>query len=522
MRSSRQPECDESRLAVLLEGDDRSDAYRRSAEHVESCAHCRERLTALAADGATWREVSDLLGGYENDVDVDEDRTESRDFERLADASSDSINARLDFLSAPTHPEMLGRLGRHEIERTIGAGGMGIVLKGHDTELHRPVAIKVLAPHLAHSGAARQRFAREGRAAAAVVHEHVVAIHDVESQADVPFLVMQYVSGESLQTRVDRRGPLDVKEVLRIGAQAAAGLAAAHAQGVVHRDVKPSNILLENGVDRALLTDFGLARVADDASMTRSGIVAGTPHYMSPEQASGASVDHRSDLFGLGSVLYFMATGRPPFRAEHAMAVLHRICHQRHRPAWEVNPDIPDELSDLIDRLLRKKPQQRFADAGAVQAALLELLEDLQRPGRRRRPIHRWLRRRGRRPLLVACAIGAVAALGVGGIRQFGVGETEDGRKPEEAIGAVGAGESIGRIASELRDAGVIPVDQFDDELSVVKRDLERTEALDAVASYRFLQQADADWPARVSAIDEHLRASVKSTFESPVPKGGK
>ena len=194
---------------------------------------------------------------------------------------------------------------------------MGIVLKGHDSELNRPVAIKMLAAHLAHSGAARQRFAREGSAAAAVVHEHVVAIYNVESDGAVPFLVMQYVPGRSLQSRVDEDGPLAVDEMLRIGVQAAAGLAAAHRQGLVHRDVKPSNILLEDTVERAVLTDFGLARAMDDASLTQTGVVAGTPHYMSPEQATGQPIDHRSDLFSLGSVLYFMAAGRPPFRAGH-------------------------------------------------------------------------------------------------------------------------------------------------------------------------------------------------------------
>ena len=169
--------------------------------------------------------------------------------------------------------------------------------------------MKVLAPFLAGSGAARKRFAREARAAAAVVHEHVVAIHDVKSEGESPFLVMQYVAGESLQQRIDREGPLDLCEILRIGMQTASGLAAAHSQGLVHRDVKPSNVLLEEDVDRALLSDFGLARAADDASLTQTGFHPGTPQYMSPEQARGDLVDCRSDLFSLGSVMYVMCTG---------------------------------------------------------------------------------------------------------------------------------------------------------------------------------------------------------------------
>jgi serine/threonine protein kinase len=352
-----------------------------------------ERAAALGASGES-RLGSDASRGFEQTK-----------FGRI----------KLDFLSPPAHPEMLGQIGRYQIEHVIGAGGMGIVLKGFDTDLNRPVAIKVLAPHLAHSGAARQRFAREARAAAAVVHEHVVAIHNVESEHETPFLVIQYVPGRSLQERVEQEGPLTPEEILRIGMQAAAGLAAAHAQGVIHRDVKPGNILLENGVERALLTDFGLARVADDASLTHSGIVAGTPHYMSPEQARGDSADARSDLFGLGAVLYFMATGHPPFRAERAMAVLHRICHDRQRPVSQINPHIPAELADVIDRLLEKKPSRRFASANDVQQALTGVLQRLQSP-RARRPrrwFHpRWIRQLERQRKVLLCGVCVVIAAG--------------------------------------------------------------------------------------------------------------
>src|SRR5262249_38073633 len=155
--------------------------------------------------------------------------------------------------------------------------------------------------------------AREARAAAAVRDDHVVAIHAVEDRGPVPYLVMEYVDGCNLETLVRRTGPLEVKEVLRIGMQVAGGLAAAHKQGLIHRDAKPANILLENGVQRVKLTDFGLARAADDASLTQSGVIAGTPTYMSPEQANGEPVDLKSDLFSLGSVLYELCTGRPAF-----------------------------------------------------------------------------------------------------------------------------------------------------------------------------------------------------------------
>src|SRR5262249_22307239 len=211
----------------------------------------------------------------------------------------------LDFLAATVRPGSLGRLGHYEVLEVVGQGGMGIVLRAFDDKLHRVVAIKVLLPALAASAAARQRFVREARATAAVNHDNVIDIHAVEDAGPVPYLVMQFIHGSTLQQKLDRSGPLPVKEILRIGLQTAAGLAAAHAQGIVHRDVKPANILLENGVERVKITDFGLARAVDDgskitdfgparpvddASLTQVGIIAGTPAYMSPEQASGARV----------------------------------------------------------------------------------------------------------------------------------------------------------------------------------------------------------------------------------------
>ncbi len=219
-------------------------------------------------------------------------------------------------LTPSEKPGELGKLSDYEVLEIVGRGGMSVVLKAFEPKLHRLVAIKVMAGHLAASSAARRRFEREAKAVAAVRNEHVVAIHAVQPNGPTPYLVMEFIGGISLQERLDRHGPLELKEVLRIGQQAALGLAAAHAQGLVHRDIKPANILLENGVERVKLTDFGLARAADDASITQSGTIAGTPNYMSPEQADGKSVDHRSDLFSLGSVLYAMATGHPPFRAD--------------------------------------------------------------------------------------------------------------------------------------------------------------------------------------------------------------
>jgi len=231
----------------------------------------------------------------------------------------------------------MGRIGPYEIVGVLGRGGMGVVFKGFDGALNRYVAIKMLLPHLATSGAVRKRFARESQAAAAVVNDHVMAIHSIAEWQGMPYFVMPYGRGSSLQKRLNDEGPLEVAEILRIGMQTAKGLAAAHAQGLVHRDVKPANILLDEGVERVTLTDFGLARAVDDISLTRVGVLAGTPQFMSPEQARGQSVDARSDLFSLGCVMYAMCTGHAPFRAESSYGVLRLITDSQPKAIREIN-----------------------------------------------------------------------------------------------------------------------------------------------------------------------------------------
>jgi WD40 repeat protein/serine/threonine protein kinase len=292
--------------------------------------------------------------------------------------AADGGTAVFDFLGRAEKPGSLGRLGHYEVLEVAGRGGMGVVLRAFDDKLHRVVALKVLDTALASNGSARQRFVREARAAAAVSHDNVVAIHAVEDADPVPYLVMQFIHGKTLQEKLDAAGPLPVPEILRIGLQVGEGLAAAHKQGLIHRDVKPANILLENGVERVRITDFGLARAVDDASLTQSGVIAGTPAYMSPEQANGARVDHRSDLFSLGSVLYALCTGHPPFRADTAMAVLRRVCDDTPRPIRDINPEIPEWLAAVIARLQAKDPGQRFATAAEVAALLSRRLTQLR------------------------------------------------------------------------------------------------------------------------------------------------
>jgi serine/threonine protein kinase/formylglycine-generating enzyme required for sulfatase activity len=317
----------------------------------------------------------------------------------------------LDFLKPCNTPNSLGCLGGYVVLDVIGRGGMGIVLRAMDSKLNRIVAIKVLVPEFAGSPQARKRFAREAQAAAAVSHDHIVTIHAVDDEGQVPYIVMECVVGQSLQQKIDKCGALGLKEILRIGMQMAAGLAAAHKQGLVHRDIKPANILLENGIERVKITDFGLARATDDVGMTQSGQIAGTPQYMSPEQAMGQQVDTRSDLFSLGSVLYTLCTGRPGFRADSTLAVMKRVCDDVPRPIGETNPEIPEWLIEIIDRLLMKKPEDRIQTAAEVAELLNQHLAHLQqpasvpRPGRLRSPVVKGSANRLATAVLVATAL---------------------------------------------------------------------------------------------------------------------
>ncbi len=380
------PPCDPDGLRRLLD-EDVPEAHRAQlVGHLDECESCRLALEGLAAGREWWEDARRLVGRERETNDHpaaafnagalghpvrfrDEDEPAHRD------------DLDLGFLAPSDVPGSVGRFGPYEITGVLGRGGMGIVLRAHDPALDRPVAIKVLARGLSTGALARRRFAREARAAAAVVHEHVVAIHAVDESEGSPYLVMQYVPGKSLQERIDRGGPLRTEEILRIGMQAASGLAAAHAQGLVHRDVKPANILLENGVERVRLTDFGLARAVDDSSLTHSGVVAGTPQYMAPEQARGEPVDHRADLFSLGSVLYAMCAGRPPFRADSTPGVLRQICDDQPRPLRQENPEVPAWLAAVIERLHAKNPADRYQSASEVAEILGRCLARLQQPG---------------------------------------------------------------------------------------------------------------------------------------------
>jgi serine/threonine-protein kinase len=260
--------------------------------------------------------------------------------------------------------------GRYSVERELGRGGMGAVFLARDLKLDRLVAIKVLPPELAVRPELRERFLRETRTAASFSHPNIVSVHAVEETAGLLFFVMAYVEGETLAQRVTRQGPLPVPEATRLLQEMAWALSYAHGRGVVHRDVKPDNILLERATGRALVMDFGIARSVAVSGLTQMGEAVGTPHFMSPEQAAGDRVDGRSDLYSLGVVAYYAVTGRLLFDAETAQGVMVAHISQVATPVARFRPDLPGPLAAAIDRCLEKAPEARFPAGEALVEAL--------------------------------------------------------------------------------------------------------------------------------------------------------
>ncbi|MEO1619073.1 MAG: serine/threonine-protein kinase [Planctomycetota bacterium] len=352
-----------------------AEASREIELHLDSCVSCQRALESIAAEDDFWNAARkhlpttvDLDGQVDASIATDTD---------LLHVEHEQVQQ---LLSPTDDPTKIGRLGHYEIVGIVGAGATAIVLKAFDGPLNRFVAIKLLRPTLAASANARQRFSREARSAAAIVHENVIEIFGVSEDERLPYLVMPYIAGESLARRIEKTWPLPPAAMLHVACQVADGLQAAHAKGLMHRDVKPSNILLGRGVERLKLTDFGLARAVDDVGLTRTGIVAGTPEYMSPEQARGEDVDHRSDLFSLGGVLYAMCTGQPPFTSDSCYGVLRRIVEEEPRPIQELNPAVPDWMCRLVHSLMAKEPNDRPQSASQVSDTLRQCLGHVQDP----------------------------------------------------------------------------------------------------------------------------------------------
>jgi serine/threonine-protein kinase len=262
--------------------------------------------------------------------------------------------------------------GEYSLQRELGRGGMGIVYLARDVQLDRDVAIKVLPTHLAHDPEARARFLREARMAAGLSHPHIVPIHRVGEVGRFVFFVMSYVEGETLGDRLRARGPLPPDEAARILREVAWALAYAHGRGIVHRDVKPDNILLEARTGRALVTDFGIAHGGRDPGIvvTDPGKIMGTAHFMSPEQGASEAIDGRSDIYALGVVGFLAVSGQLPYEAPTVPALLFRQATQEPPSVMTVAPGLPSALGAAIDRCLARDPAERFSDGEALAEAL--------------------------------------------------------------------------------------------------------------------------------------------------------
>ncbi len=366
--------CQTERLERLLQSRlDRADEQAITV-HLDHCPKCREELQRIAGSAAMWKETRCVL----------KDSSELRS--PFSNPPHNAVEESHQWLSRLLHPSpdpsLLGMLDEYPVQSVIGHGGMGVVMRVWDANLHRPLAIKLLSPMLANNGAARKRFFREAQAVASVVHPNIVPIYTVATDSSLPYIVMPLIGGGNLQQRIEQEGPLSLHEILTFGLQIAEALRAAHSQGLVHRDIKPANILLDDGGHRVMISDFGLARALDDASITASGMIAGTPHYMSPEQARGDTVDARSDIYSLGAVLYAMATGHPPARGETALAVLRRVAEDKPRPIHDLNESMPAWLNRLIGMFLEKSLDNRIVSADVAAELLRGCLAHVRAPSR--------------------------------------------------------------------------------------------------------------------------------------------
>src|SRR5438876_10268362 len=279
-------------------------------------------------------------------------------------------------MSASISPELVAfqevLAGRYSIERELGRGGMGIVLLAREAAPTRPAPTKLPPPHLATRPDERERFLEEARTAASLAHPNIVPIHLVEARGESVFFVMGFVDGETLRDRVERAGPLPPRLAMKLLQEVAWALGYAHQRGVIHRDVKPDNVMIERATERALVTDFGIALGRRAAGGT-GGPIVGTARYMSPDQACGEPVDARSDLYSLGATSFYALTGRAPFEGSNLPAILTKHVYEAAPLVQAIRPEVPAKLAAVIDRLLRKAPTERFQTGDDVARVVGEV-----------------------------------------------------------------------------------------------------------------------------------------------------
>jgi formylglycine-generating enzyme required for sulfatase activity/tRNA A-37 threonylcarbamoyl transferase component Bud32 len=258
----------------------------------------------------------------------------------------------------------------YKIEKTLGAGGFAVVYLARDIHLKRRLAVKVLSPDLVSSKTVLERFRREAETVAQLSHPHIVPLHFIGQKDDLLYLAMECIDGGSLADWIEREGKLPTADVIRIICEVASALNYAHKRGVIHRDIKPQNVLIEADTGRTLVTDFGIARTAEGSSLTASGMLVGTPAYLSPEQVTGSPTDHRADIYALGVMSYEMLTGQPPFTGPTPTAVLLKRLSEAPTPIAKLRPDAPQVLRDVIDGMLAQNPDERFQSGAEIVRAL--------------------------------------------------------------------------------------------------------------------------------------------------------
>ncbi|MEM6553801.1 MAG: serine/threonine-protein kinase [Planctomycetota bacterium] len=454
------PSPSEDDLRRLIEAGEQGEIDELLQADREAREGCQERLERITDDSAT---IDAIRGALTTEVPGSSrlletiERLSQRGVASVVDTSPsyDDLQPWID----SSHEDGKETLDGYVLRACIGRGGMGLVFEADDVKLGHVVALKVMRPDLAREDQARERFLREGRAIAAVRHPNVVALHHVSEVDGLPYLVMEYVEGDSLDARTQNGTQMPVEEIVRIGAAVAAGLAACHEQGVIHRDIKPSNVLL--GKDGAVkVSDFGLAAVASTRTLTHDGYLSGTPDYVAPERLSiGSAADERSDLFSLGCLLYTMATGEEPFGGDTPLITLHRIATDDPARVRAKNPSIPLPLEETISALMEKRPEDRPASAEAARALLLG--------GKVQR------RRAVNRPIGVAGVVVLLSAVGLGfftwfssrpdasprGVAEYGPGEAGAPDTPEAGKIVVTTAAGLERAVDEVADHGVIEID---------------------------------------------------------------
>ena len=351
--------------------------------HIDQCTQCQLELDTLQASANDWinnaaesspttysssslttrldkikLDRAGLVGNVEAGSPVSRFQDMTPWFDPIEDADQTS-----------SHGPIIGRIAEFDLLKLIGRGGMGAVFKAFDRKLERMVALKMMSPSLLADPNSSKRFLREARSAAGINHPNAVAVHCVDEIRGLPYLVMEYVAGESLDELLRRTPKLPLDASLTIVEQLAEGLAAAHKTGVIHRDVKPANVLIESGTKTIKLTDFGLARTASN-SLTSTGLLMGTPEFLAPEQLTTTDVDHRVDLFSLGSVLYLLCAGQVPFDGPSAHAIMNQISREDPTPIEQLEPKTPRALAELIGQLLQKNPEHRPESASQVARSI--------------------------------------------------------------------------------------------------------------------------------------------------------